>query len=56
MICKSESIALGADPSRVRVVYDGIDAEAFYPGPRDAARDRVGRGARRAGSHHPLHR
>jgi glycosyltransferase involved in cell wall biosynthesis len=34
-------VAYGADPSRVRVVYDGIDAELFHPGPQDAARARL---------------
>jgi glycosyltransferase involved in cell wall biosynthesis len=36
-------VALGADPDRVRVIYDGIDAELFHPGPRDAARARLAR-------------
>jgi glycosyltransferase involved in cell wall biosynthesis len=36
-------VAHGADPSRVRVVYDGIDPELFHPGPRDAARARLAR-------------
>ncbi|HZW30478.1 MAG TPA: glycosyltransferase family 4 protein [Isosphaeraceae bacterium] len=36
-------VALGADPSRVRVVYDGIDSELFHPGSRDAARARMAR-------------
>jgi glycosyltransferase involved in cell wall biosynthesis len=40
----SEQVAaLGADPDRVRVVYDGIDPELFHPGPRDAARARLAR-------------
>src|SRR5437763_542960 len=34
--------ALGADPRRVRVVYGGVDADAFCPGPADAARARLG--------------
>jgi glycosyltransferase involved in cell wall biosynthesis len=34
-------VALGADPDRVRVVYDGVDSERFHPGPRDKARDRL---------------
>ena len=36
-------MALGADPGRVRVIYDGIDTELFHPGPRDAARARLAR-------------
>jgi glycosyltransferase involved in cell wall biosynthesis len=35
-------IACGADPSRVRVVYDGIDAGIFHPGTQDEARARLG--------------
>jgi glycosyltransferase involved in cell wall biosynthesis len=38
---KERVVALGADPSRVRVVYDGIDSQLFHPGPRDAARARL---------------
>jgi glycosyltransferase involved in cell wall biosynthesis len=38
---KERVVALGADPGRVRVIYDGIDAELFHPGPRDAARARL---------------
>jgi glycosyltransferase involved in cell wall biosynthesis len=34
-------VALGAESSRVRVVYDGIDSQLFHPGPRDAARARL---------------
>jgi glycosyltransferase involved in cell wall biosynthesis len=40
---KERVVALGADPDRVRVVYDGIDSELFHPGPRDAARARLAR-------------
>jgi glycosyltransferase involved in cell wall biosynthesis len=36
-------VALGADPDRVRVIYDGIDGELFHPGPRDGARARLAR-------------
>src|SRR5262249_49493799 len=32
----------GVDPSRVSVVYNGIDHRLFYPGPADEARCRVG--------------
>jgi glycosyltransferase involved in cell wall biosynthesis len=35
-------IGLGADPERVRVVYDGVDTELFHPGPADEARARLG--------------
>jgi len=31
-------IELGVEPERVRVVYDGIDANLFHPGPQDQAR------------------
>lgn len=34
--------ALGAESSRVRIVYDGIDADLFQPGDRAAARTRLG--------------
>jgi glycosyltransferase involved in cell wall biosynthesis len=34
-------VALGADPARVRVVYDGVDTELFHPGPRDVSRSRL---------------
>jgi glycosyltransferase involved in cell wall biosynthesis len=40
---KGRVVALGADPDRVRVVYDGIDPGRFHPGPRDAARARLAR-------------
>lgn len=40
---KEKVVALGADPGRVRVVYDGIDSDLFHPGPRDAARARLAR-------------
>lgn len=36
------AIRLGAEPSRVRVVPEGLDAQLFFPGPRDAARSRLG--------------
>ncbi len=35
-------VELGAEPGRVRVVYDGIDARRFHPGPRSEARARLG--------------
>jgi glycosyltransferase involved in cell wall biosynthesis len=35
-------IGLGADPARVRVIYDGVDAARFCPGPRGEARERLG--------------
>lgn len=35
-------VALGADPSRVHTVYNGIDASVFSPGPGDAARRELG--------------
>src|SRR5262245_29364550 len=35
---------LGADPSRIRVVYDGIDPALFHPGPSGESRDRIGIG------------
>ena len=40
---KERVVALGVDPGRVRVVYDGIDTERFHPGPREAARARLTR-------------
>lgn len=36
-------VAMGADPGRVRVIYDGIDPERFHPGPQEAARARLSR-------------
>jgi glycosyltransferase involved in cell wall biosynthesis len=38
---KERVLALGAEASRVRVVYDGIDSELFHPGSRDGARARL---------------
>jgi glycosyltransferase involved in cell wall biosynthesis len=38
---KERVVGLGADPARVRVIYDGIDAGLFHPGPREAARARL---------------
>lgn len=35
-------VALGAAPGRVRVIRDGVDPAIFHPGPKAAARDRVG--------------
>jgi glycosyltransferase involved in cell wall biosynthesis len=37
---KERVVELGADPRRVRVVYDGIDSQLFHPGSRAAARAR----------------
>jgi glycosyltransferase involved in cell wall biosynthesis len=39
---KERAVALGADPGRVRVVYDGVDSNVFNAGSRDAARARLG--------------
>jgi glycosyltransferase involved in cell wall biosynthesis len=36
------AVELGASRSRVHVVYNGIDGGVFHPGPREAARRRVG--------------
>jgi glycosyltransferase involved in cell wall biosynthesis len=33
----------GVDPSRIHIVYDGVDPSLFHPGPRDEARSRIGR-------------
>ena len=35
-------VDLGADPGRVRVLYDGVDAALFHPGPAAEARARLG--------------
>lgn len=35
-------IALGAAADRVRVIRDGVDPAVFHPGPKGAARDRLG--------------
>jgi glycosyltransferase involved in cell wall biosynthesis len=35
-------LTFGIDPQRVRVVYNGIDAQLFHPGPAGAARTRLG--------------
>jgi glycosyltransferase involved in cell wall biosynthesis len=35
-------VALGADRRRVRVIYNGINADIFHAGPRDEARARLG--------------
>ncbi len=34
--------ALGADPEKVSVIYDGVETETFRPGPRSEARSQVG--------------
>jgi glycosyltransferase involved in cell wall biosynthesis len=39
---ESKAIALGADPSRVRTVYDGVDPAIFRPGDRGEARSCLG--------------
>lgn len=36
-----KAIALGADPVRVHVLYNGVDSERFQPGSRSAARERL---------------
>jgi glycosyltransferase involved in cell wall biosynthesis len=38
---KERVVAMGADPRRVQVVYDGIDSQLFHPGARDVARARL---------------
>jgi glycosyltransferase involved in cell wall biosynthesis len=35
-------VELGADPARVHVIYNGVDAEVFRPGDRAEARRRLG--------------
>jgi glycosyltransferase involved in cell wall biosynthesis len=35
-------VELGVDPSRVRVVYNGVDTGVFHPGCREAARRHLG--------------
>jgi glycosyltransferase involved in cell wall biosynthesis len=40
-------IDLGADPSRVHVVYNGVDEQVFHPGGRGPARARLGLDPRR---------
>jgi len=37
-----KAVALGADPSRVHAIYNGVDAARFAPGDRTAARARLG--------------
>lgn len=37
-----KAVALGADPARVEVLYNGVDAERFRPGDQAAARVRLG--------------
>src|SRR5512135_110945 len=38
----SQLLALGVDPGRVHVLYQGVDAERFVPGDRAEARRRLG--------------
>jgi len=40
-----KAVALGADPTRVHTIYNGVDAQRFSPGSREAARQRLGLGA-----------
>jgi glycosyltransferase involved in cell wall biosynthesis len=44
-----EVMALGIDPAKVSVVYNGIDRSLFFPADSDAARERLG-----VGSEEPL--
>jgi glycosyltransferase involved in cell wall biosynthesis len=37
-----KAVALGVDPARVHVVYNGVDRERFGPGDRGEARARIG--------------
>jgi glycosyltransferase involved in cell wall biosynthesis len=39
---RRRAVELGTHPSRVHVVHNGIDTGLFLPGPRDAARERLG--------------
>ena len=39
---RERAIKLGAEESRVRVVYNGVDRQLFQPGPRQQARQRIG--------------
>ena len=39
---RRRALAMGLDPSRVRVVYNGIDQERFSPAAREPARQRLG--------------
>ena len=38
----AHTVAMGVAPTRVHVVYNGIDRSAFFPGSRDAARRELG--------------
>jgi glycosyltransferase involved in cell wall biosynthesis len=40
-------VELGADPDRVRLIYNGVDGAVFCPGDRTAARDRLGLASKR---------
>lgn len=37
-----KAVAIGADPAKTRVVYNGVDTTLFTPGPRSEARARLG--------------
>jgi glycosyltransferase involved in cell wall biosynthesis len=37
----AKAVALGADPSRVQVIYNGVDSGLFAPGSREEARTRL---------------
>lgn len=37
-----KAVAIGAAPDRVHVIYNGVDSDRFFPGPRNEARARLG--------------
>lgn len=37
-----KAVVIGAEPGRVHTLYNGVDGERFAPGPREAARQRLG--------------
>lgn len=39
---RQRALSMGADPHRTHIVHNGIDTATFSPGPRDAARFRLG--------------